>query len=94
MKKIIVALLICICFMSNAMADRWHGPRYYPRPYHDHFVAGVVTGAIIGGVIMSQPRPVYVQPVPVYQQPVQYVRQFDPNCNCWVWVAVPVYPGY
>jgi hypothetical protein len=103
MKKIIAALLICISMIGTAVA----GPHYYGgrpyyhggyyRPYHrDHFVAGLVTGAIIGGVIM-QPRPVYVQP-PVYYTPAyQYVRQWDSYCQCYVTVrrAVDPYnPGY
>lgn len=83
MKKFLLATMIAVAGVSAtvpAHAD-WHGNRGYHGSgygYRGGWVAPLIGGAIIGGIIANQYRPYYPPPAPVYVDPAY---------------PQPVYPG-
>ncbi|MBE6382540.1 MAG: hypothetical protein E7049_05965 [Lentisphaerae bacterium] len=85
MKKI--ALLVALALASGALLARPHGgphhapPRYHHSHHHHHhgggFAAGVIGGAILGGLVYDaiRPAPVIVNPAPVVATPAPVVVQ-------------------
>jgi len=104
MKKLIIAFLICGAGMgacvAPAQADGWHHHGgYYRGGGGGNWVAPLIGGAIIGGVIANQyyrpaqpPSVVYVNPPPVYYPSPPYGYHYeqilDGNCNCYKTVLV------
>lgn len=87
MKKIAIVLLLM--WSVTSLADGHHGGGW---------VAPLIGGVIIGGVLGSVSRPHYVEPPVYYGNPYgnqpysyHYERMFDPYCQCYKMVLVPTY---
>jgi hypothetical protein len=100
MKKIL-AILTVLALTAPAQADGWRHHGGYYRGGNSNWVAPLIGGAIIGGVIANQyyrpappPSVVYVSPPPQtipYNPPYGYHWEniADSNCNCYRTVLVP-----
>ena len=88
MKKIVMVLFLV--FSLSAIADGHH--------HAGGWVAPLIGGVIIGGVIGSVSRPHYVEPPVYYGNPYSnpgygyhYETIFDQYCQCFKTVLVPNY---
>lgn len=91
MRKVILALAVVLAASSAAQAQHrhYHGGGGYGRS--GGWVAPLVGGLIVGGMVgsvLSQPSyaapPVYVEPQPYYQCYVRNIREWDPYIGQWV----------
>lgn len=91
MRKLVVAGILAVTSIAASAQHFQHDG----RGDSDRWVAPLILGTIIGGVIASRPsepvQPVYVQP-PVYVPPPVYyearpmyklVDLYIPECNCY-----------
>lgn len=91
MKKLILGLFFLVS-SAQAMAGPGH---HYQRPhYHNHWVAPLILGGVVGAVIMNQyqpppPQVVYTMPPPPFGY--RYIQIYDGYCNCFKWALTPNY---
>ena len=112
MKKIILLVLLTITFATSAFADRDRGERrdeFERRPHPDArwnndagwLLPAIIGGALVYGVVNSQPRPAVISQQPQQQyypvepnrpqtapQGFHWEQILDANCNCYRVVMV------
>ena len=87
MRKALIAGIALLSMVTVAEAQQRH--YHHHRGGHGGWVAPLVGGMVLGGVLygLSQPSPVYAVPQPYYQQPVTCWEEFV-GYNRW---GNPVY---
>lgn len=104
MRKIALALSILIAATTVAQADQYRRHGYRPQPvppqgyYHNHnrhynggnnnWVAPLVGGLIIGGIVSQSMQPRYYQQYQQYNEPVCERRVVAREWNGIRWVPV------
>jgi len=86
MRKLAIALAATIAMSTAAEANNWNNRRHHPRPHHHHnhnnWVAPLVGGLVIGGLLMSSQQNYYAGPgygnVPAYGG---YGYRYQPVCQ-------------
>lgn len=97
-----IAVAMSTAAVAQPRGDFGHRGGHSHHHSGGNWVAPLVIGGVIGAVIASQPREVYVQPAPVYIPPRPVYPEYTPRtmwrrvdvyipeCNCYRTIDVQV----
>ena len=95
MRKILLCLAMLGLSTSVMAGPYWH----HHRPHsHNHWIAPIVIGGVVGAVIANQSSPVPPPPMIIYNNQIPappigyyYGQLYDASCYCYRLVLIPNY---
>ena len=95
MRKLLAGLIIAALPLVSIAGGNHHRQHNHRHGGHNHWVAPLIIGGVLGAAIASQHRPYVVPPVvqsyPLPPYGYAYAHVYDAYCACYRLVLVPAY---